>query len=79
MKRIWIVTVGMSCGHELHDAFHEMELYGPFTKEEAELLAQKLEEGLKNGEDERLEAIAHPLDFRSSAAIVREYRNRTRE
>lgn len=74
MKRTWVVMVGMSEGHELSDSLHATEIYGPFTKEEAQRLEQALNPILDDGETEHLTATAAPLDFRSSVSIIRSYR-----
>jgi hypothetical protein len=64
----------MSVGDEMHDYFSEMEVYGPYTKDDAVRLENSLNERFKNGEEEHLEAVAAPLDSRSVGQILRDYR-----
>ena len=74
MRRTWIVTVGMSVGHEMHDCFGEMDVYGPYTKEQAEKLTASLNERYNDGESEHLEAVAWPLDYRSVRKVLSDMR-----
>ena len=73
-KRVYVVTVGMSCGHELADAHSEMDTFGPYTLAAAEKLARELNVLLADGEVEHLEAQVELLACLPPADVLARYR-----
>lgn len=71
MKRTWVVYVGLSVGHEMHDLITEAEWYGPLTKKEASNLEVVLNRILDDGEKEHREAVALPLQNIPCRKIVK--------
>jgi len=75
MKRTWAVVVECGIGHELNNTISESEFFGPYTKEIADALAEKLNEMFLASATDSEPNIAHtmPLTSISPAKVARKF------
>lgn len=74
MKRTWLVYIEAGCGHELNNTISESEFFGPYTQQEAEKLASRLNAIFQDSDErEPNEASAMPLQTLSPNQVVRHF------